>query len=101
MTSLGMPGMSKGLHANMSLFARRKSMSTASYLGSRAVPTRTVLLLELLGLRGTSLTPLMGSKELVDRLGPGASLRRASSSAASASDLMMASAYSQHSTLHS
>ena len=34
-TSLGMLGMSEGLHANMSAFARRKSMSTASYLMSR------------------------------------------------------------------
>jgi hypothetical protein len=38
--------MSEGLHMNMSLFAQRKSTSTASYLGSRVVPTRTVLLLE-------------------------------------------------------
>ena len=34
-TSLGMPFMSEGLHTNTSAFARRKSMSTASYMGSR------------------------------------------------------------------
>jgi hypothetical protein len=32
-TSLGMPGISEGLHVNMSAFARRKSTSTTSYLG--------------------------------------------------------------------
>jgi hypothetical protein len=32
-TSLGMPGMSEGLHAKISAFARRKSMGTASYFG--------------------------------------------------------------------
>jgi hypothetical protein len=52
-TSLGMPGMSEGLHVNMSLFTWTKSTSTASYLESRAVPTRTVLPSELLGSRGT------------------------------------------------
>jgi hypothetical protein len=62
-TSLEMPGMFEGLHANMSLFAQRKSTSTTSYLGSRVVPTRTVLLLEPLGSRGSSLTPSAGSKD--------------------------------------
>ena len=38
-TSLGMPSMSEGLHANISAFARRKSMSTASYLLSRVALT--------------------------------------------------------------
>ena len=32
-TSLGIPGMSKGYQAKMSLFARRKSKSALSYLG--------------------------------------------------------------------
>src|SRR5688572_25512438 len=32
-TSLGMPGMSEGFHAKTSAFARRKSTSTASFLG--------------------------------------------------------------------
>jgi hypothetical protein len=34
-TSLGMPGVSEGLHAKMSVLARRKSMSTTSYFRSR------------------------------------------------------------------
>jgi hypothetical protein len=34
-TSLGMPGISEGLHAKMSAFARRKSTSTTSYFESR------------------------------------------------------------------
>jgi hypothetical protein len=38
MTSLGMLGMFEGLHTNMLLLMQRKSMSTASYLGSRAMP---------------------------------------------------------------
>jgi hypothetical protein len=47
------------------------------------MPTRTVLPFELLRSRGTSLTASASSKESVDRLGSGASLRRASSLAAS------------------
>jgi hypothetical protein len=39
-TSLGMLGMSEGLHANISTLARRKSTSTASYLMSRVVLSR-------------------------------------------------------------
>jgi hypothetical protein len=34
-TSLGMPGISKGLRAKMSALARRKSTSTTSYFGSK------------------------------------------------------------------
>ena len=34
-TSLGMPGISEGLHAKMLALARRKSTSTTSYLLSR------------------------------------------------------------------
>jgi hypothetical protein len=93
-TSLRMPGMSEGLHANMSLFARRKSMSTASYLGSRVVPMHTLLLLEPLGSRGISLTPSTGLKELVGCLGSSTSLRHTSSSAARTSDSMMALVFS-------
>jgi hypothetical protein len=37
---LGIPGMSEGLHAKTSAFARRKSTSTASYLGSSPEPIR-------------------------------------------------------------
>ena len=49
-TSLGMPGMSKGFHAKMSLLAQRKSRSALSYSEESAVPMRTTLLLEQLGL---------------------------------------------------
>jgi hypothetical protein len=55
-TSLGMPGMFEGLHAKTSAFARRKSTSTASYLGSSSVPIRTCLQASLLGSRGTIFT---------------------------------------------
>jgi hypothetical protein len=34
-TSLGMPGISEGLHTKMSALARRKSTSTTSYFESR------------------------------------------------------------------
>src|SRR6266540_1885398 len=42
-TSLGTLGMSDGCHANTSAFARRKVMSTSSYLGSSDQPTFTIL----------------------------------------------------------
>ena len=51
-TCLGMPGMSEGLHAKMSLLAQRKSVSVLSYLEESMVPMRTTLPSELLGLRG-------------------------------------------------
>ena len=70
-TSLGMPGMSEGFHAKMLLFARRKSTSAPSYLGDRVAPIRTVRPLELLGSRGTSLTPSVASKEVADCLESG------------------------------
>ena len=63
-TSLDMPGMSEGLHANISAFAWRKSTSMASYLLSRVVLTFNVRPLEQLGSIGTSLTISMGSKVL-------------------------------------
>jgi hypothetical protein len=61
-TSLGMPGMSEGLHAKTSAFVRRKSTSTASYLGSSSEPIRICLEALLLGSRGTDLTVSAGSK---------------------------------------
>jgi hypothetical protein len=64
-TSLGMPGMSEGLHAKTLVFARRKSMSTASYLGSSSKPILTFLPASLLGSRETDLTALAGLKLLV------------------------------------
>jgi hypothetical protein len=48
-TSLGMPDMSKGLHANTLTFTRRKSTSIASYLGSSWEPIRNTFLLEPCG----------------------------------------------------
>jgi hypothetical protein len=41
-TSLKIPFMSEGLHANTSRFALRKSTSALSYLGSSVVPIRSV-----------------------------------------------------------
>ena len=61
-TSLGMPGMSEGLHANTSTFAWRKSMSTASYLGSRLELILNALPSEASGSRKTSLVSSTGSK---------------------------------------
>jgi hypothetical protein len=61
-TSLGMSGMSEGLHAKTSAFARRKSTSTASYLGSSSEPIRTCLEASLLGSRGADLTVSAGQK---------------------------------------
>ena len=79
MTSLGMPGMSEGLHANMLVFARRKSMSMASYLGSRSVLIVGTLSPELLGSSGIFFVPSTGSKLPAWRLGSRASAVRASS----------------------
>ena len=42
-TSLGMPGMSDGFQAKVSLLARRKSTSACSYLVGSWEPIRTVL----------------------------------------------------------
>ena len=61
-TSLDMLGMSEGLHANMSAFAQRKSMSTAFYLGSRLVLIVSTLSLDLLGSSGIFFVPSVGSK---------------------------------------
>ena len=59
-TSLRMPGMSKGFHAKISLLARRKSTSALSYSKESVVPMRTALPLEPLGSMRTSLTPSVG-----------------------------------------
>ena len=64
-TSLGMPGMSEGLHANMSAFARRKSMSTTSYLGLRSALIISTLSSEPLGSSGIFFVPSAGSKLLL------------------------------------
>jgi hypothetical protein len=81
-TSLGMPGMSEGLHAKTSAFARRKSMSTASYLGSSLEPILTFLPASLLGSMETNLTASAGSKLPARRFASGAPRRTLSSSRA-------------------
>jgi hypothetical protein len=75
-TSLGMPGMSEGLHAKTLAFAWRKLTSTASYLGSSSEPILTFLPASLLGSRETDLTASAGSKLPVCRFASGASLER-------------------------
>ena len=82
-TSLEMPGMSEGLHAKMSLLARRKSTSTLSYLEESVAPMRTTLPSKLLESMRTSLVPSAGSKDLAGRLGSGASSTTSSLMAAS------------------
>ena len=72
-TSLGMSGMSEGLHANMSAFVRRKSTSTTSYLGSRLELILNALPSEALGLREMSLVSSTGSKLSAWHLGSGMS----------------------------
>jgi hypothetical protein len=77
-TSLGMPGISEGLHAKMSALARRKSMSTSSYFGSRVELTLNALALggsrvegHFLGLfRGLEVAGVLGGgvEVLVDHL---------------------------------
>jgi hypothetical protein len=91
-TSLGMPGMSEGLHAKISAFVRRKLTSTASYLGSSSEPILTFLLASLLGSRETDLTTSAGSKLPACRFASGASLERQSRSAMRALDSARASA---------
>jgi hypothetical protein len=100
-TSLGMPGISEGLHAKTSAFARRKSTSTASYFGSSSEPIWTYLRASLLGSRGTDLTASAGSKLPAWRFTSGTSLERHSRSAMRASDSASALVYSTHSTSHS
>ena len=100
-TSLGMPSMSEGFHAKMSLLARRKPMSALSYLEKSVVPMRPALPLEPLGSMRTSLAPSIGSKDLADRLGSGVSLMTSSLMAASSLEVTIVTACSQHSTSHS
>jgi hypothetical protein len=64
-TSLGIPFMSEGFHANTSRFALRKSTSALSYLGLSDVLIRSV---QLSTETTTSLTSLAGSKEQAARL---------------------------------
>jgi hypothetical protein len=59
-TSLRIPFMSEGFHANTSRFALRKSTSALSYLGSSAVRIRSV---RPSSETTASLTSLGGSKE--------------------------------------
>ena len=63
--SISMPGMSKGFRANMLAFAQRKSMSIASYLGSRLTLIFSALPSDSLGLSKTSLVSSTGLKLLV------------------------------------
>jgi hypothetical protein len=85
-TSLGMPGMSEGLHAKILAFARRKLTSTASYLGLSSEPILTFLLASLLWSRETDLTASAGLKFPACRFASSASLERQSRSAMRASD---------------
>jgi hypothetical protein len=89
-TSLGVPFMSEGFHANTSRFALRKSTSALSYLGSSTVPIWSV---RTSSETSASLTSLAGSKEHAARLddsGTSWSLDRGS--VWSLSDQMVASA---------
>jgi hypothetical protein len=64
-TSLGIPFMSKGFHANTLRFALRKSTSALSYLGSSVVPIWSV---RPSSETTASLTSLAGLKEQAARL---------------------------------
>ena len=57
-----MPGMFEGVHANMSAFARRKSTSTASYLGSGSALVVSTMPPEPLVSSGIFFVPSAGSK---------------------------------------
>ena len=72
-TSLGMPGISEGLHGKMSLLSWRKPMSALSYSEESVVPMRTVLPSELLGSMRTSLKPSADSNDPIDFFASGAS----------------------------
>jgi hypothetical protein len=69
-TSLGMPDMSKGLHAKMSVLVRRKSTSTTSYFGSWVELTLNTLPSGGSGVEGHVLG-LLGSLEAACMLGRG------------------------------
>jgi hypothetical protein len=59
-TSLGMTGISEGLHAKMSMFARRKSTITVSYLGSRVALMLNAFSLWVGGVEGHELDIFCG-----------------------------------------
>ena len=59
-TSLGMPGMSEGLHAKMSVLARRKSKSTTSYLLSSVALTCNALSSNVIRVEGLILDTFGG-----------------------------------------
>jgi hypothetical protein len=68
-TSLGMPGITEGLHAKVSALARRRSMSTTSYFRSRVELTLNAL---PSGAAGSGhLLGLLGSLEDAGMLGGG------------------------------
>jgi hypothetical protein len=67
-TSLGMPDVSEGFHAKMSLLKRRKSTSALSYLGESVMPICTVLSPELSGSMRITLMASAGSKDPMFRL---------------------------------
>ena len=90
MTSLRMPRMSKGLHAKMSLFAQRKSMSALSYSEESIVPMCTTLPLEPLGSMRTSLAPSTSLKDPADLLWSGVSLATSFLMVASSLEAMIA-----------
>ena len=85
----------------MSVFAWRKSTSTASYLGSRLALIVSTLPSELLGSSGIFLVPSAGSELPACRFGYGASVARASSLEAILVVYSTTSPYSMHSTSHS
>ena len=99
-TSLGMPGISEGFHAKMSLLARRKSTSALSYAEESAVPMRTVLPSELLGSTRTSLEPSADSNDPVDFFASGVFSAASSLRAASSLEATTAAAWPQHSISH-
>ena len=100
-TSLKTPSMSKGLHAKISLLARRKSASVLSYFEESMVPMHATLPSKPLGSMRTSMVPSIGLRDPSDRLGLGASSTTSSLMAASSLEVTIAAACLQHSTSHS
>ena len=70
-TSIGMPGMSEGFHAKMSLLVPRKSTSALSYLEESVVPMRTTLTLRVAGVYEDLLSALHGLERPDRPLGVG------------------------------
>ena len=100
MTSLGMPGISEGFHAKMSLLSWRKSTNALSYSEESTVLIWTFLPSKLLGSKRTSLEPSADSNDPVDFFALGASSTTSSLRVASSSEAMTADACPQHSTSH-